>query len=92
MVPGHLYLIQRVALGSPAAKIGLRGGMIQAKIGDEDLVLGGDVILTIGGIPMGSSDSYESARKLLLNSKPGDSIVLEVFRGGAVHKVKLPVR
>ena len=85
-------LVQRVARHSPAAKIGLRGGVIQAKIGDEELLLGGDVILSLGGIPMGKPDSYARARKLLIESKPGDKAVLEVLRAGTVQRVALPLR
>lgn len=43
--PGVGLLIQRVATGSPAELLGLKGGTTRASIGDEDLVVGGDIIL-----------------------------------------------
>src|SRR5213593_389112 len=43
--PGVGLLVQRVAVGSPAEQLGLRGGTTRATIADEELVVGGDIIL-----------------------------------------------
>ncbi|MFS4493478.1 S1C family serine protease [Maribacter sp. 2308TA10-17] len=40
-------LIQSVAKGSPAEKAGLRPGYIKAEINGRDIILGGDIILSI---------------------------------------------
>jgi len=42
-------LVIRVASGSPADRAGLRGGSIPAKLGDEDVLLGGDLIIVYNG-------------------------------------------
>jgi len=50
--PGVGLLVQRVANGSPADQLGLKEGTTRATIGDEDLIVGGDIILGILGIPL----------------------------------------
>jgi S1-C subfamily serine protease len=51
-LPAPGLLIQRVAEDSPAEKIGLRGGFTRAVFGDRTLILGGDVILEVQGVPV----------------------------------------
>jgi S1-C subfamily serine protease len=46
-VPGGGVLVEHVREGSPAARAGLRGGEVAAKIQGEDLVLGGDLIIQL---------------------------------------------
>jgi serine protease Do len=41
-------LIQRVAVNSPAAKAGLRGGYISANVAGREILFGGDIILQVG--------------------------------------------
>ena len=43
-------MVTRVVINSPAHDMGLKGGTIQATINDEDLLLGGDIILAVNGI------------------------------------------
>lgn len=47
--PGEGMLIERVAKNSPAALIGLKGGTTRATIQEENLILGGDIILEVSG-------------------------------------------
>ena len=41
-------LVQKVANASPAQKAGIKGGTFYAKINNDEVLLGGDVILEIG--------------------------------------------
>jgi hypothetical protein len=54
-------LVQRVAANSPAARIGLRAGVLKAILPSDgtELTLGGDVILQVQGIPVGEAGIYE---------------------------------
>lgn len=66
--PGGI-LVQRVAGGSPAARLGLRPGSIPAKIGDEEFLVGGDIIIEVLGIKIdvegtGYERIQESLRRL----------------------------
>jgi len=78
-------LVQQVAAGSPAAALGLRAGTWRAIIVDQQLLLGGDIILSVAGIeikPKGAS--LDEMRSVLGNLRPGDSVTAKVLRGGKV--------
>ena len=42
---GGALLVERVVAGSPAEQAGLLGGFISAQVGDEEILLGGDLIV-----------------------------------------------
>ena len=77
-------LVQRVAEGSAAAAIGIRGGTTKATIGGTDLVLGGDIILESVGIAMVDEASRQKIRDALAQLKTGDPIKVKVLREGRV--------
>ena len=58
-------LVQRVAENSPAARMGILPGTIKAVIEDEEVILGGDIILEVGGIKLSETDGRERIRALL---------------------------
>jgi len=74
-------LVQRVADGSPAAELGLRAGTLQATIDGRPLLLGGDVILSVLGVPIGR-ESYESRRERVSQVAPGTPVTVTVLRDG----------
>lgn len=76
-------LVQRVAKGSPAASIGIRGGTVPATIDGQDILLGGDVILEVGGIRLSDEGAPAKIRNVLGNRKSGDKVTIVVLRGGA---------
>lgn len=79
--PGVGMLVQRVATESPAAQIGLQGGTVKATIAGENLVLGGDVILEVQGIPFGV-ENYQKIQELMSRLGPNDIIRVKILRGG----------
>lgn len=80
--PGIGMLVQRVAAGSPAARIGLKGGTVRAKIGDEDLIVGGDIVLAIQGISLAAPSGFATARRNLAELRSGEPATVTVLRGG----------
>jgi S1-C subfamily serine protease len=80
--PGLGLLVQRIAAGSPAQQIGLKAGMMRAAIGDEELIVGGDIILAIQGIPLTQPSDLVTARQKLAEMHPGDQATVTVLRGG----------
>jgi serine protease Do len=74
-------LVQQVAANSPASRIGLRPGTIQATIGGRTLLLGGDVILAVLGVPVGD-ETYEERRERVRQLPPGAPLTLTVLRDG----------
>jgi serine protease Do len=78
-------LVQRVADGSPGYAMGLRAGTIPARIGEEELLIGGDIILAIQSIPVSLDvDKSCDLRQTLLDLPQGARIELKVLRGGKI--------
>jgi S1-C subfamily serine protease len=70
-------LLEKVEAGSPAAKAGLRGGNIEAKIGGSEIAVGGDIIVGFDGKKVTSSENlagYVSVKK------PGETVTIELLR------------
>ncbi len=52
-----------------------------ATIAGENLVLGGDIILELQGIPFGI-ENYQKIQELMSRLGPNDTIGIKIFRGG----------
>ena len=74
-------LVQAVAANSPAAQMGLRPGTVEATIDGRPLLVGGDVILAVLGVPIGE-ESYERRRERVNQIPPGALVILTVLRDG----------
>src|SRR6266850_3335634 len=85
-------LVQRVADGSPASRAGILAGSMRANIAGEDLLLGGDIVLEVNGLPYEeNNDSYSKIYASLTRLKVGDSIAIKVFRQGQVVRLSVPI-
>ena len=78
-------LVQRVADASPGYVMGLQPGKIPVRIGGEDFLIGGDIILAIQDIPV-SKDLEQTCdlRQTLLDLPPGGRIEIKVLRAGKI--------
>ena len=81
-------LVQRVAARSPAELIGLRAGTMKATIGGQTLVVGGDIILQVEGIPLSAENSYERIQERLSQLYPGAGVTITVLREGHLVELK----
>lgn len=82
-------LVQRVAAGSPAASIGLKGGAVRALLNDEELIVGGDIILAVAGIELKpGAESINAIQHVLSKAQPGDLVTMSVLRGGMVVELR----
>ena len=78
-------LIQRVAISSPAHKLGIVPGRIPAKIGKEDLIVGGDIVLEVAGAKIEKdAEAFERIRKRIHEMRPTDTVEVKVLRDGKV--------
>lgn len=76
-------LVQRVAQGSAASAAGVRPGTIPATIAGEELLLGGDIIIAVQGIPLGPEfENYARIRDAVAATPPGGTVRMTVLRGG----------
>lgn len=83
------FLVQRIADNSPASNIGLIGGSYRATIAGVDLLIGGDIILSVGGISVVADGSTTLKMIEYLNTvKPGDTISMKVLRAGQITELK----
>jgi S1-C subfamily serine protease len=79
-------LIQEVDPGSAAARAGLRGGRQEVQIGNAQLVVGGDLIMSIDGKPVDRNDAISRA---LASKRSGDALELTVFRNGRTINIRV---
>jgi S1-C subfamily serine protease len=78
-------LIEGIDDGSPAAAAGLRGPNRTVIVGRVyRLNIGGDLIIAIDGKPV---DGQDALRRALNQKRPGEKMVLTIFRGGRTMKV-----
>ena len=82
------FLVQRIADNSPAQKIGLLGGSYRATIAGSDLLVGGDIILSVGGIPVTPDGSNElKIIDYINNLHTGEKVTMKVLRAGEVTEL-----
>lgn len=78
------FLVKTVAKGSPAEGAGIRGGNRTAVIDGQTLVVGGDILLAVDGIPTGNLADYQRMRDHMQKLAPGATIRVTVLRAGRV--------
>ena len=82
------YLVKSVARGSAGDSVGLIGGAVLATIMGEQLVVGGDIILKVQGIPVGEASDHRRVRDILDAVPPGGDFTMTVLRLGKVIELR----
>ena len=78
------FLVKTVSQGSQAWNMGLQGGDRIVTVGGREIALGGDIILSVDGIPVVSEDNIEKIRHRLAVAPPGTPFKMNVLRAGKV--------
>ena len=73
-------LIENVIPNGPASKAGLRGGTLQITIGQQDYIVGGDIITSINGHKVVNYDTFSAY--LEENAISGQTIQIGIIRFG----------
>ena len=81
-------LIQKVADLSPGSMMGLQGGVFKMEIEGEELIVGGDIVLTMMGVKIENSDDMLNVKKKLVQIKSKDEIQVQVMRNGKIVDLK----
>jgi S1-C subfamily serine protease len=82
------YLVKSVARGSAGDAVGLIGGAVLATIMGEQLVVGGDIILKVQGVPVGEASDHRRVRDILDAVPPGGDFSMTVLRLGKIIELK----
>ena len=84
--------MKTVAKGSPAEALGLKGGFTTATIDGQEIVIGGDILLSVEGIAVGSTGALTQIRQRLNRLPSGSPFKVTVLRKGQVLELtgKMP--
>jgi S1-C subfamily serine protease len=78
-------MIAEVVKGGPADKAGLRGGSQRVQVGNMIVIAGGDIVVKADQRDVKTNDELI---RYIREKKPGDTIVLQVYRKGDFVDVK----
>jgi S1-C subfamily serine protease len=92
------FLVQRIGEGSVGSRLRINGGTLRVTIQGTDLLLGGDIILSVNDIDvtaptmtdsfaLAAGDSYDHTVNTIASLKAGDQLVLKVLREGKIVKL-----
>ena len=76
----HGALVERVTPGGPTARAGLHGGSGEIQFEGEQFVTGGDVVVSVNGLPV--KDAAALVRIVTINLRPGQTALFGIVRGG----------
>ncbi len=84
-------LVQNVAANSLGESMGLRGGYQMIIFEEEEIWVGGDIILAIESIELTDQENLMRAWQAMQALKSGDSLAFKVLRGGKILELQVTV-
>jgi S1-C subfamily serine protease len=82
----HGVLIQKVVNGGAAERAGLKGGNEQAYVGNQPIMLGGDLIVAVDGKDV---TDPQDINEMMDKHQAGDTISVTIYRGRREITMKL---
>jgi putative serine protease PepD len=79
-------LVQEVTRGSAAAQAGVRGPRQIVIVGNTEIGIGGDLIMSIDGR---RADRHDAISRALARKRPGDAMDLTVYRNGRQTNIRV---
>jgi len=77
------YIVQRVAIGSPADRMDIRAGHLPIWIGDVEVFIGGDILLSIDGIEFDPS-TMRQIQQHTASLEEGQAVTIQSLRKGVI--------
>jgi len=74
------FLVRQVAKDSIAARMGIRGGDRLGIVEGQQIVGGGDILLSVQGIPVNSNADMVKVLKMLETLAPGQELRVTILR------------
>jgi serine protease Do len=84
---GYGLLVQQIIPNTLADKLGFKGGTLNVSIGNLPILLGGDILLSVNGLPIKGVEGAIKAQQLIASYKKGDQVVFTFIRNGVEEKV-----
>jgi len=82
------WLVQHVVRNSPAYQAGLKGGYLMVDIEDEEILLGGDIILQVDGLAITGEDSVFKIWEYLNSVESTVTHQIKVLRAGEILDIR----
>ncbi len=79
-------MIAEVVEGGPADKAGIRGGNQRIQVGNMIVIVGGDIVVKVNQHEV---KTHDDLIRYIREKRPGDSIILKVYRKGNFIDVKV---
>jgi S1-C subfamily serine protease len=84
------WLITQVTDGGAAAQAGLQGGNEQARVIDEWVIIGGDIIIAVDGSRIINGDTFMSY--LEEHTTPNQTITMTILRNAQIHDIPVVLK
>jgi len=82
------WMVQHVVQDSPAGQVGVKGGFLNVTIGEEEVLLGGDIILQVDDIQITGEESLLKLMAYLNNVNSTVTHVIKVLRAGEIIELR----
>jgi len=84
-------LVENIVPGSASARLGLEPGAYRAEIEGQNLTVGGDIILGIQGVPVGTENFAAKVEQSIRDLRDDELLEVKVLRAGSVISLTLPI-
>jgi serine protease Do len=82
------WLVQHVVMDSPAGRTGIKGGVLTVEIEDEDVLLGGDIILQVDDILITGEESIIKLWEYLNTVQSTVTHKIKILRAGEIMELR----
>jgi len=82
------WLVQHVVQDSPAGQVGVKGGYLSVSIAEEEILLGGDIILQVDDVKITGPESLLKLMAYLNDVNSTVTHIIKVLRAGEIVELR----